>query len=197
MDKSPTQSESSDLASPGKPVRHRATFRFTDEQRELGMRTLALNSGRTQKTAEMLPFDIAPTTLAGWKGKPRYAELQAEVRKHIAGEMAEESDALARRHAEGERMAVDLLIEKLSEIDPKDLPNAVRNLATSRAISIDKGAQLRGEPAPGVAQRTDPEELWRELRRLAPGVFVEGTAVELQNDDDPAEAGPSIASEGA
>jgi hypothetical protein len=194
MDKSPTPSETRDLASPGsseeprdaKPRyalghKGRNAASFDEADRERALRYLATCSGNARKAAEGLTeagHPVRAETLSRWKTKysTRYAEISAEVRSTVAREMAEESDNLARGYAQLERQAIERIAGELASMDPKDVVNAVRNFAVSRGVSTDKGAQLRGEPSQVVQHKHSVEENWRTLQRLG---VVEGTAEEL------------------
>ena len=137
---------------------------------------LALQRGNAQATGRRLrqlhddgaitwrpPID---ETIRTWK--QRYSEeyhtfCQRESEK-IRQQVAEESVALARRYAEAEGEALEMLRENLEKIAPRDMANVVRNLATSKGIAVDKYEKIA---APEVIPQNAPAQLEALLKGLA------------------------------
>jgi hypothetical protein len=93
--------------------------------------------------------------------------------------MAERETALANRNAEVEHLLVDQLEAKVPEIPARDLPGAVRNVATRGGIHTDKGRTYRGEPTEYKRHVSVAQSL-RELQRLG---AIDSTATEEKVQD--------------
>jgi hypothetical protein len=163
--------------------------RYTEEEIERGLEALAVCGGSTRRASRELAargLEIPHPTLQDWKTlhADRYQRMRDEVVPRIHGKLAEESEDLAREYGEVEREAIAILRERLPELRPHEGGNALRNLATSRAISIDKASVLRGRPTRITEHRSADEilEKWRKLGVIEPNEVVDGT---VEEDDLP------------
>ena len=146
----------------------------------------ALASGNTRLAARMLKaegYDYPRDTLEEWKHRfaERYQEVMAEVRATVGKRMAEEIDDLARRYADAQRATIDRYMQELPSMGERALSGHLRNLATARGISTDKGRILRDEPTSVIGQHKSADELWAQLKRIAPHAFVDSTADERRD----------------
>jgi hypothetical protein len=71
--------------------------------------------------------------------------------------------------------------EELPNIPPRDLPGALRNVATTAAINADKVMLLRERPLPRPPDPRSFDEIVKALEALGAikQITVEATAVEL------------------
>lgn len=158
--------------------------RYKPEEIERGLAAVAVWGGNTRRAARQLKaagLSIPRETLRGWietVHSERYAELRTELVPRIHAKIAEESEDLARREAELAHKVLDRLETELPDIPARDLPGALRNLDTGKAINVEKSLLTRSQPTV-IVGRQSPDELWRQLKRIAPQLFVEGTAEEL------------------
>jgi hypothetical protein len=96
----------------------------------------------------------------------------------VAEQAAAGAEDLALVITELERDTTERMKAELPHIPARDLPGALRNLTTSKALQYDKVANpIRGRPSV-VVERRDVSELWKRLERLLPQV-IEGRAEEL------------------
>lgn len=108
-------------------------------------------------------LDIPRQTLEFWKTEGHtqlYAEIQAEVAPRIRERVADECESLAVAYAQAERDTLATFSPQ--DLDAKDRPGAIRNLATAKAINVDKMQLLRDKPTT-IVQKQDAEELLRAL----------------------------------
>lgn len=151
---------------------------------------------KEQGTLERVPCREKADKLKA-EHQAEYSEICAQLAPKIRQTVAEESIALARRYAAGEEEALELLLSKLDEIPARDLPNTVRNLATSRAIAIDKYEKANE----GIAAQNAPKQLsdaLSVLQRKFPNLFlvvtdqetIDAEAVEVQEAQLAAPAQP-------
>jgi hypothetical protein len=165
-----------------KPKRTKRSY--TTEQVEAGLHALAISNGSEKIASYILTeggYDIPHATLQGWKKQPKHqarlAEIEATVVPRVRERMAAESEALAIAYAHIERKALDLLEPRLHELRPAELAGVQRNIATSRAISVDKSSVLRGMPTE-ITEHRNADEVLRKLGASLPGLIVEGTVAE-------------------
>lgn len=159
---------------PAKP-RRRAS-RYTEDEIERALIAVAVCAGNTHRAHRELAkrgYKIPRPTLDVWATRlhaERYQRIATEVVPKIHERIAIEAEDLAQAYADIERTALERLSKTLDELEPKDVATAIRNLATSRGISIDKAALLRGRPTQIIEHR-DPADIARELHQLRPDVF--------------------------
>jgi transposase-like protein len=150
---------------------------------EVALRCLALNSGKVRKTARDLGMSDA-STLSKWRKahQARYDTICTEVLPTIHARIAERCEALADTYATLEEETASQLADalKAKEIPARDLPATARNVATSKAINVDKAQVIRGQPRRDQ-ERRDALELLRGIASRFPAVVVlDGSAVELE-----------------
>jgi hypothetical protein len=178
----PQQAVAEDTLDPSPSTSHRQQLptttrvkgsRYTQEQRELGLRAVALASGNTERAAQSLRtlgIRVQRTTLRDWATRQhvqRYREIQAEVIPEIHARIAEQSDALALQAGETEAALITRLQKELPNVPARDLSRAVRDVATSRKISVEKGVTLRSEEKPAESNPIqDFTEAMKELKAM-------------------------------
>jgi transposase-like protein len=130
----------------GSPKRKRR--RYSPEEVERGLATLVI-AGSSLKASEIT--QIPDDTLRSWKREhlDRYEELRHELEPKIARTIAAEAEQLAIRTAQLEHKILDdFTDDDIGKLKPADKASTLRNLATARAISIDKvSSPLRERPS--------------------------------------------------
>lgn len=149
--------------------------------REQGMVALVLCDGNAKRAARELEaagVSIGASTLRQWK-RDRADELD-KVAHELGPQMREARaralDDLAHAAMEVTKEGLAELSGKMGTLEPRDLPGAIRNTATTAAIATDKSAQLRGEPTSRV--KVDITTAIAKLQRK--GLIVDGKAVEIK-----------------
>lgn len=150
-------------------------------QRQRAFVALALAGGNSVKAAPLC--GLGESTLRRWRRE--FAEEYERVRHELAPrlERVAVSEAYARVVELGELEA--LAIRKLQaaieedKIPARDLPSALRNITTSKAINVDKILALSGRPT-SVVEHRSAGELVRRLAAL--GAVVDGSATEIPAD---------------
>jgi hypothetical protein len=157
----------------------RTRRRYGAEEIELGLRAVALANGNTTKASRELAKQgkkIPARTLWGWKREDhieRYRQIQTEVVPEIHARIAEQSDALALQAGELEADLIKRLQKVAPDVPAKDLSRAVRDVATSRKVSVEKSLSLRGGDQPKEPTIEDFNEALKGLQDLG---LIEKTA---------------------
>lgn len=147
--------------------------RYSEEEIERGLLTIALVAGNTRRAARELKAQGHPvprTTLSSWQDihADRLAELRRDVVPQIQARMAQQSEDLAERQVEAQHKAIDRFLIKVAELGPRDAASAVRDMAVSRAVNIDKAQLLRGQPTEIVQH-----DVQADIRALVAGGVAE------------------------
>ncbi len=160
--------------------------KYSEEDIERGLHALALSGGNASRAQRQLKAEgltIPASTLEGWRKNThadRYATIRYQVIPQIHAKLAEESEDLAAEYAKLELETIARFRKELPNLKASEAAGAARNIATSRAIAVDKASLLRGRPTTIVEHKTVEESL-RKLAAL--GVidvdYVDGTADEL------------------
>jgi hypothetical protein len=120
--------------------------------------------------------------LEAWKNRQhreRYHQVRAEVAGKVGDQIAAMHEDLALKAALKAEDAIDAL--HVSELPARELPGAVRNLATAAGIATDKSSALRGRPTE-VHEHRHVDEILNRLRQRFPGLVIDGTV-----DEEPAD----------
>lgn len=168
---------------------------YTAEDIEAGLHALAIANGNHRLAHRLLAeqgTDIPGDTLYDWKAKrhtERYEQIRAEVLPQLKDRMAAEAETLAIAYAHIERKALHALDGKLDGLTGKELAGVAKDAATGRGISTDKANVLRDRPD-RIVKNPNADEVMRKLAIVVPGLIVESTAAEIQ-DDEPTPALPA------
>lgn len=143
----------SETAVEAKPRRTRGTA-YTASEIERGLIELVACNGNARQAAANLDQDpsirsIPYQTLTGWKSSVhanRYREIRAELLPQIREHAADEHMALVSASMAVETEFLEALKGKAADIPARDLPGAVRNLATGAAIHTEKAQLLNDQP---------------------------------------------------
>jgi hypothetical protein len=141
---------------------------YTDQEIEIGLRTLAEYNGRPSVAAQALEkrgVKIPRQRLSAWKDQysDRYAQIREEELPKIRARAADAHMQMAQRAAELAGSALDRLEEELPSLKGREVADALRNLSTVSGIHTDKAQALQGMPTAIVEHRT----LKQLLRGLA------------------------------
>jgi hypothetical protein len=157
---------------------------YSAEDRERGLLELALCGGSPTLASRRLAsvgLEIPKGTLYNWAERDyphRYEQIREEVYPQIAARVAASAEEVALAATEVEKQMYERMDGKADQIPVRELPSAIRNITTSKALQFDKLSNpIRGRPNVRV-ERQDVSELWRRLERLVPQI-VEGQAREL------------------
>lgn len=99
-----------------------------------------------------------------------YREIVARELPRIREAVAADNISLAQRYAEAEGEFLEKMLEKKEDFEPKELANAVRNLATSKGIAVDKVERVTEHASPAVSLPQLGEVLGG-LLKAAPELF--------------------------
>lgn len=168
----------------------RRAYSFEEVERALAAYVLAGDNGREANRALKAQGYPAPShsTIASWatgEHSDRYVLLRNELAPRVAERIAADAEAIARRLASLENSTIDRLEDELPNVPAKDLPGALRNLSTAKALQVDKlSSPLRGRPTV-IHATQDARELLDEIRRdlLTP---IDGTAFDITPEALPA-----------
>lgn len=151
--------------------------RSSEEDIELGLTCLARNSGNFSKASR--ECDIPRQTLQGWAKKfhERYLEIQEEVVPLIRARTAERALQIAEQAADLESKALTQLEGELPNLEGRDLANALRNVSTTKGISLTHANNFQS-PAERPQEQLDPAAILAGLQRLGVATLVDSTATE-------------------
>ena len=169
-------------------VREGGGYAHTTDTVNAALTELALVGGSARRAIPRLQekgVDVARSTLELWRDD-QHAELYASIRDDRAAQVqrviAAEHEDLAIRGAEVTRALLERTRENLDEIPARDLPGAVRNIATATAIATDKALMARERPVAMPAETRSIDELVRGL--IALGVAREVGVTDAPNAID-------------
>jgi hypothetical protein len=157
--------------------------KYTEEEIERGLHIMAI-TGRATEASEQTGIPLS--TLDDWRKKThreRYLVIREQVVPQIQQRIAAESEDLARTYAELERDVAEQFKSQLAHLKPHEAAGAMRNLTTSRGISIDKAQLLRGQPT-SIEVKADITEILRGLVARGVGNYTDGTATEVPAGTD-------------
>lgn len=133
-------------------------------------------------------------TVDQWTRHPDYVERWAELRRINAPKWRERAamtmEELVDEYASVEADALDKAKQQLPELEPRDMANFLRSVATAKGITADHVGKLRGQPAVIVEHTINAERIEQAMTALlkVADETVEGTAVEVT---EPVEALPA------
>lgn len=151
--------------------------RFSLEDQERGLAALII-TGNSSRAEELSGIDAA--TLRAWKTRDpaRYERLRTELNPKVAERLASDAEELTQRYQEAQRETLDRYMDKIDEMDAKDLAGAQRNLATAAALNVDKiSSPLRERPS-HVQQGKSLDQVVQAMARLV-GFDASAVATEI------------------
>ncbi len=143
--------------------------------KERGLAAIAICNGSAARASRLLSDygkAIPKRTLQRWRQQEadRYHEIRTEALAQVRIDQAEEHSELAALAMNAERAVLKRLIDKkeLDELEPRDLPGALRNFAVPSGIHAQRAGELRGDPSVIEHRSTglSPDELLAKLERL-------------------------------
>lgn len=146
-----------------------------------GILTLVFHYGNHAAERET---GCASDTVAQWRRKYpdewlRICEREGPImEKRI---VAQTQEAMA-RIGEVEIRAIQRVAENLEDLSPRelaDLASAQQRFAMAKGVNGTKLLELTGRPTQVIENRSGAD-LLRELARMAPGLIVDSTAVEIE-----------------
>jgi hypothetical protein len=155
--------------------------RFSTQEVEGALLTLAINGGNTERAARQLKaagVNVSARTLRDWRTKtyPRlYAEMFTRHRGLIQDQVI--SDALSNAAFAGQavRLGLEKTLKMLEAGEFRDPSSAGKNAAIIQGISIEKAALLSGQPTQRV-EYTQADEILRAIRARVS--YLDGEAEE-------------------
>jgi hypothetical protein len=174
---------------------------YNQEEIERGLYAVAMASGNLARASRELAetgLNIPSRTLSDWtrdKHRERYEEIKLEAIPEIYARLADEMESLVSYQLDVERKLTKKIDDEIDELPPRELAGALRNVATSRGISLDKTERIRGRPAKEPPPTYENfEELLNRIERLSGGAIkrvpneaVGGFAAELPGADPPSD----------
>lgn len=148
-------------------------------RKQRGFVALALAGDNAARASEAC--GIPQTTLKEWRQDHRheYDRVRRELVPQLEQLVVNESYARVIELGELEARVAAALFKAIEagEIPKRDLPGALRNITTSKAINVDKILALSGRPT-SIVEHRSAQDLVRRLASL--GAVVDGSAVELE-----------------
>lgn len=153
------------------PKRLRTTGNYTDAEIEHVLLTLARHSGSTTPAHRELRaagWKIALTTLKNWREKyqERYLELQQQVIPTIRAQVAERQSQIVSQLADAEELALAETVAALPDLDGRDKANALRNISTSKGITLTHLQNYQAPPVDPNAAADTVADVFERLGKL-------------------------------
>lgn len=152
---------------------------YSDEDIELGLTLLARHDGNAKAAARNCKISAA--TLRRWRSvhPERYLEIQREVIPEIRARVSERALEIAEKAADVEQDALAKLHEELPNLEGRELANALRNVSTTKGISLTHANNFQAPPeAPKEA--TDIAAVIAGLQRLGIAKVVQAEQGEAE-----------------
>jgi hypothetical protein len=164
--------------------------RYSEDEIGRALYAVALASGNHARASRDLAeagIDIPSRTLHDWtrdKHRQRYEEIKLEAIPEIYAHLADEMESLVSYQLDVERKLTEKIEDEIDELPPRELAGALRNVAVSRGISLDKTGRIRGENSREAPRGTVENlmEILGAVQRLAGDAMrpvIEGQSVEV------------------
>ena len=143
---------------------------------------LVANGGNLKKTADELiddEFQVPESTLRYWRDeahREQYRRLEDEYGRQLEQEAISAARLLIFEAQSAERELVQKIHGRLPQMDPREMPQALRALTDAKAKAVDRVLSMTGRPVHGqVATTSDIVTLVEQMAakglvRLAAGV---------------------------
>jgi hypothetical protein len=153
--------------------------RYTQAEIDKGLTLIAHCAGSAQHASEM--SGIPMQTLYDWKTKHHvelYRQIQEREGPKLEALAVNQAREIIVQAAELEKDLITQLAEQRYNLKAGEIAGALRNVTTTRGISVDKVLQLTGRPTV-VTEHRSGDDILRSLKTKLPGLIVNGTAEEL------------------
>jgi hypothetical protein len=167
--------------------------RYSQEEIDVALSVLAFHCGNARKASEALEAQgrrVPESTLKLWRSDlyaDRYRQIEEEELPRRYGRTAERFESIVESATGLEEALLEKQARELDDLPTRDVPGALRNVATAKAINVDKSLLLRGRPTE-ITATADVTELLKGLSQRYGGVV--SVAAELV-DETPAEHAPT------
>jgi hypothetical protein len=160
---------------------------YTEQDQAEALMMLVLCRGNAEEACRRMKAEaMTPPpsrTLKFWRARDhaRYEQIRTEVTSKLTEQVANQAEQIMLKAGDVEELMIDRLHAALVDgrIPDKDLPGALRNVSTTKALNNDKIAgPIRGRPTVIHSDRT-ADEIMRALKALEPNLIIEGTAEEI------------------
>lgn len=156
---------------------------YNTEEVEAGLIALAGWRGNARRASAELAergIRIPWRTLYDWRRThaDRLEELEQQVLPQIRARLARDQEAIASQAARATLKLIQRVEQKADQIEPRDLPGAVRNMEVTSATAIDKHSILHGLPSE-IRQTDSAEDILKRLASKHPSMFIDSTAEEI------------------
>lgn len=166
--------------------KRKKVWKYGPEDETRFLTELALCAGNTRLAAKNLKergHPVSRDTLQGWKRthRERYEEIRRELVPVIHAKIASEAEDVIRRSHHAELKLLDQLddaIEK-GDLSARDTAQALRNVSTTKGITMTHLPPLRDKPSQIVEHRHGEDV----LRALASKVGVRHFDAEAQAEE--------------
>ncbi|WP_259314917.1 hypothetical protein [Capillimicrobium parvum] len=155
---------------------------YTEHDQAEALMMLAVCRGNAEEARRRMKArgdDPPPaSTLNMWRTAQadRYEDIRSEISVKITAEVANQAEEIMLEAGELEREMLARIREELPNIKPGELPGALRNVTTTKALNNDKIAgPIRGRPTV-ITEHRDATQILAELQRLG---VIDSTAEEI------------------
>jgi hypothetical protein len=151
--------------------------RYTPDQKREGLIALLVMGSAPAAAKET---GIPRQTLEHWRdtAEPElYASLSREYGTRIDEVITAQVRESVVRLGQAERQLTDKLLDNLDRVDPRDIPNALKNIVAAKSQNADKMLLLTGRATERV-EHIDARDLIADIRKIVQPYSVDSTAEE-------------------
>jgi transposase-like protein len=139
--------------------------RYTPEDKRTGL-IAVLVTGSATHAAEQT--GIPRTTLESWRDNSEtelFAQLSREYGPLIEQVITAQTRESVVRLGQAERQLTDRLLENLDRLDPRDVPNAIKNIVAAKSQNTDKLMLLTGRATERV-EHVDARDILADIQKI-------------------------------
>jgi hypothetical protein len=160
--------------------------KYSAAEMEYALLELALMNDNLARTARKVGIDSG--TLGKWRNK--YAERYEDIKARVAPMVEKQIVAQARINARKAAEVAEHLLDKVDEDglslgDRAQAAKAFNQVSIGMGVQIDKTLLLEGRPTE-ILETRDAQAMLKELAEIAPGLTVDGHAIDVTPQELPA-----------
>ena len=160
--------------------------KYSAAEMEYALLELALMNGNVSRAAKKVGVNVS--TLTAWRDKfpERYEDIQARIAPMVEKQIVAQARVNARKAAQ----VAESLLEKVDEdelslSDRAQAAKAFQQVSIGMGVQIDKTLLLEGRPTE-ILETRDAQAMLKELAEIAPGLVVDGNAIDVTPQELPA-----------
>lgn len=159
--------------------------KYSAAEMEYALLELALMNGNVSRASAKV--GVAPQTLTRWRDQfpERYEDIQARIAPMVEKQIVAQARLNSRKAAEVAEMLLEKVETAETNSDAAQAAKAFQQVSIGMGVQIDKTLLLEGRPTE-ILETRDAQAMLKELAEIAPGLTVNGTAIDVTPQELPA-----------